>query len=118
MQTRKVSPEQLRKATANVRKLLPATGYERTVFVAVALTAGLCEEFLYRGWLLNIIAAATGSPWVALIVSSIVFGFAHFYQGPHGMLGAGVLGIVFGTLFICLRQPAPRSSAARIDRPQ
>ncbi|HXA64286.1 MAG TPA: type II CAAX endopeptidase family protein [Bryobacteraceae bacterium] len=99
-QTRKVSPEQLRKATANVRKLLPATGYERTVFVAVALTAGLCEEFLYRGWLLNVIAAATGSLWVALIVSSIVFGLAHFYQGPNGMFGATVLGVVFGTLFI------------------
>jgi membrane protease YdiL (CAAX protease family) len=100
MQTRKVSAEELRKATAHVRKLIPATGGERAVFVAVALTAGLCEEFLYRGWLLNIIAAATGSPWVALILSSILFGFAHFYQGPHGMLGAGVLGIVFGTLFI------------------
>jgi membrane protease YdiL (CAAX protease family) len=100
MQTRKVSPEELMKATANVRKLLPATGYERIVFVAVALTAGLCEEFLYRGWLLNVIAAASGSVFVALIVSSIVFGLAHFYQGPNGMLGAGVLGVVFGTLFI------------------
>jgi len=100
MQTRKVSPKELRKATAHVRKLLPATRYERAVFIAVALTAGLCEEFLYRGWLLNVIAAATGSVFVALLVSSIVFGLAHFYQGPQGMLGAGVLGIVFGTLFI------------------
>jgi membrane protease YdiL (CAAX protease family) len=100
MQARKVSPEELRKATAHVRKLLPTTGGERVVFIAVALTAGLCEEFLYRGWLLNVIAAATGSPWVALILSSILFGFAHFYQGPQGMLGAAVLGIVFGTLFI------------------
>ena len=100
MQTRKVSPEEMKKATANVRKLLPATGTERAVFVAVALTAGLCEELLYRGWLVNVIAAATGSLFVALFVSSIIFGLAHFYQGPNGMLGAGVLGIVFGTLFI------------------
>ena len=92
--------QQLRKATANVRKLLPATEYERTVFVAVVLTAGLCEEFLYRRWLLNVIAAATGSLWIALVLSSIVFGVAHFYQGRSGMIGASVLGIVFGAVFV------------------
>jgi membrane protease YdiL (CAAX protease family) len=38
--------------------------------------------------------------WVGLIVSSICFGFAHAYQGCAGILSTGILGIVFGLVFI------------------
>jgi membrane protease YdiL (CAAX protease family) len=100
MQAHQPSAEQLSKAAAPVRKLLPVTGTERTVYIVMALTAGVCEEFLYRGWLLNLMGAVTGSLWAALLGSSIVFGLAHLYQGRNGVIGASVLGIVFGTVFI------------------
>jgi membrane protease YdiL (CAAX protease family) len=77
------------------------------VWIAVALTAGVCEEFLYRGWLLSLIATASGSLWIALVASSIVFGFAHAYQGRNGILGASVLGIVMGGVFLFSRTLLP-----------
>ena len=60
-----------------MRKLVPAFGLEMTAFVGVCLTAGLCEELLYRGWLVNVLRVATGSAWVAAVVSAIVFGIGH-----------------------------------------
>ena len=36
----------------NVRMILPATVREARVFTGVSITAGICEELLYRGYLL------------------------------------------------------------------
>ncbi|MGH9432029.1 MAG: CPBP family intramembrane glutamic endopeptidase [Terriglobia bacterium] len=99
-QTRKASVAQLSKAVGRAKRILPLNGTDRAVFVAVALTAGVCEEFLYRGWLLNLIGYALGSVWAGLVLSSIVFGAAHAYQGRSAIIGASVLGIVFGAVFI------------------
>ena len=99
-QKRTASPVQVSKALDKVRRMLPLSETERTVFAVVALTAGVCEEFLYRGWLLNLLAVALGSVWIGLIVSAFVFGVAHAYQGRSGMIGASLLGCVFGFLFL------------------
>lgn len=98
--SQQASAEQLRKAASSVRRLLPTSSTERTIWIVVALTAGICEEFLYRGWLLNLFGNALGSVWVGLTVSSIVFGAAHAYQGRNGVIGTSVLGIVFGGVFV------------------
>ena len=97
---KRTSAEQMSKAASQVRRLLPVTRTERRVWIGVAFTAGMCEEFLYRGWLLTLIGTALGSVWAGLIISSIVFGVAHAYQGRRGMIGASVLGVVFGAVFI------------------
>jgi uncharacterized protein len=76
------------------------TNRERMVWVVVAITAGICEEFLYRGWLLTLIGHYFSSVWVGLILSSICFGIAHAYQGRNGMLSTGIAGIAFGLVFI------------------
>ncbi len=100
LQKRKPDPEQIAKAVEGARKLLPVTPTERLLWIPVALTAGFCEEFLYRGWLLNLFGAALHSIWLGLLVSSILFGFAHLYQGRKGMLSTGLLGAVFGIICI------------------
>jgi uncharacterized protein len=107
LQRKKASPEKIAKALENVRKILPVTANERLVWIAVSLTAGFCEEFLYRGWLLNITGSALKSIWLGLLVSSILFGFAHLYQGRRGMLGTGVLGLVFGLIYIASHSLLP-----------
>ena len=73
--------------------LLPQGADERRMFVAVALTAGICEEVLYRGFLLHVCTVSAGmrAP-VAISLSVIAFGVAHLYQGWKGALGATVLG--------------------------
>jgi len=106
-QAKKASPEQLRKATSGFSRLLPLTSTERAVWVPLSFTAGVCEEFLYRGWLLQLIGAVFGSLLIGLILSSIVFGFAHSYQGRKGIIGTGVMGIIFGGVFVLSRSLLP-----------
>lgn len=73
--------------------LLPETHQEKVWCVLlVAPTAGLCEEFLYRGFLLAVITGWTHSAGWGLAASSVVFGLAHTYQGLNGMARAALLG--------------------------
>jgi uncharacterized protein len=66
--------------------------------------AAFGEEFVYRGYLLNRIARVFGETpgaWKgALIVTSILFGLGHGYQGASGMIAAGLGGFVFGLLYL------------------
>ena len=77
-----------------VALLLPATRVERWAYAGVAVTAGVTEELLYRGWLVWFLALAApvgGYPG-ALVVSSVAFGLGHAYQGVRGVLLAGAAG--------------------------
>ncbi|HEV7654301.1 MAG TPA: type II CAAX endopeptidase family protein [Mycobacteriales bacterium] len=89
-------------APAEVTALLPRTAKERRSFAQLALTAGICEELLYRGFLLAVVAAFAPElgPWRLVLVSALAFAVAHTYQGVTGMLTAGVLGAGFAILFL------------------
>ena len=84
MQRKKASAAEISKAIANVRRMIPVTRIERMAFIVLALTAGICEELLYRGWLLNLFGAVLQSVWLGLLISSLLFGIAHIYQGRRG----------------------------------
>jgi len=78
--------------------LLPRSAAERLGFVGVAITAGSCEEILYRGfgfqyvrWLLPHSDVGT-----AIVVTSVAFGVAHAYQGWLGIVATGVVGAILG----------------------
>ena len=86
-------------------RLFPRSRSELALFVVLSLTAGICEEFLFRGFVMAVLLR-TGLPtWLVVILSSAMFGLAHLYQGKGGSLGTGILGtlfalvrIIFGTL--------------------
>lgn len=63
----------------------------------MAFLAALCEEALFRGGLQNFLAKGTGRPWLAIVVTSIIFSLAHF--SVYGFLSRVVLGIALGALF-------------------
>jgi membrane protease YdiL (CAAX protease family) len=77
-------------------RILPQSKSERTPFLALALTAGCCEEFLYRGFAMAAFARAGFPIWASVVVSSVLFGAAHLYQGRGGLIGTGILGLIFG----------------------
>jgi membrane protease YdiL (CAAX protease family) len=85
-----------------VLALLPRTFAERRAFVGLAVTAGICEETLYRGFLIAVAGALLpGLGVVELVaVSAVLFGLAHLYQGPLGVLGTGVLGGCLAVLYL------------------
>jgi len=78
-------------AQPNVRVILPTNTQEARAFGAVALTAGICEEVLYRGFLLYYL-----NQWLpgaaAVAAAIVIFGVAHLYQGARGILLTGIAG--------------------------
>ena len=80
--------------------LLPHTPRERRTFDAVSVTAGVCEEVIFRGYLIAYLMAVLATPfWVAALLSSVVFGFAHAYQGPLGIPRTAAAGGLFALLY-------------------
>jgi membrane protease YdiL (CAAX protease family) len=82
--------------------LLPRTAGERRLFTAVGVTAGVCEEWLYRGFFLAVVAALAGGlpTGVLVVIAALTFGLAHAYQGRAGVLTTGVLGGVMAALYL------------------
>jgi len=82
--------------------LLPRTRSERRLFALVGVTAGVCEEWLYRGFFLAVVAAAApGLPAAGLVVvAALAFGLAHAYQGRSGILTTGVLGGLLAAVYL------------------
>lgn len=76
-------------------RLMPRSLVEALAFSALAITASVCEEFLYRGFVFAVLYLASGSIIVAILGSSVLFGLAHFYQGPRGLITTFVLGLIF-----------------------
>ncbi|MGH7449378.1 MAG: CPBP family intramembrane glutamic endopeptidase, partial [Longimicrobiales bacterium] len=77
-----------------IRELLPASNQDRVLFIGVSVTAGICEEVVFRGFLIHVLYGATASLPIALLLSSGAFGVAHAYQQPAGALRAALLGLV------------------------
>jgi membrane protease YdiL (CAAX protease family) len=78
-------------------RILPQSRLELVPFLALAVTAGICEEFLYRGFAMAALTRAGLPSWSVVLLSSILFGLAHLYQGRGGLLSTLVIGTVFGT---------------------
>jgi membrane protease YdiL (CAAX protease family) len=82
--------------------LLPRTPGERRLFTVVGVTAGVCEEWLYRGFFLAVVAALAGGlpTAVLVVVAAVAFGLAHAYQGPTGIVVTGLLGGVMAAVYL------------------
>jgi uncharacterized protein len=81
---------------ALAERILPQSTRELIPFVALSVTAGLCEEFLYRGFAMAVLSRMELPVGVVILISSIIFGLAHLYQGRAGFVSTTVLGILFG----------------------
>jgi membrane protease YdiL (CAAX protease family) len=77
-------------------RLLPQSPIEVLCFLALAITAGLCEEFLYRGFAMAALLRFGSPAWLAILASSLLFGLAHLYQGRSGLAGTTLIGVVLG----------------------
>lgn len=68
------------------------------------ISAALIEEILFRGFLITLVAEVfrnTKTGWVTgVIVSAVIFGLVHAYQGPGGIVLTGLAGILFGLIFL------------------
>jgi membrane protease YdiL (CAAX protease family) len=73
-------------------------------YIALSWTfAAFIEEMIYRGYFMHRIADLfdrNKTGWiVGLILSNLLFGFGHMYQGLSGMIITGVTGFIFASLY-------------------
>jgi uncharacterized protein len=80
--------------TPFVHHLLPRTRGEKLAFVGVSVTAGVCEEVVFRGFLIAALSPVLGSAVAAALAASAVFGFLHGYQGVTGIVRTALLGFM------------------------
>lgn len=85
-------------AARSVGRLTPHTGPELFVWIFVAITAGICEEIIYRGYLQQQFAFWTKNAFVAMCLSAALFGCGHIYQGGKRAILMGVFGLLLGYL--------------------
>ena len=76
----------------------PSTLLEGILAVVVAISAGVCEEIIFRGYLQRQFRALTGSVAIAVLLQAVVFGVPHVYQGTRIAATASLYGILFGVL--------------------
>lgn len=66
--------------------------------------AALGEELLMRGFVLNRLAVLFGQGWfgwtVALVVHAAIFGWMHADQGWSGIIGTGLVALIFGAIYL------------------
>ena len=79
-------------------KMAPRSGAEALAFVPVAITAGIGEELLYRGFIFWFLVPALGLP-ATVVASAAVFGLAHSYQGWRGILSTAGTGLFLGLFY-------------------
>ncbi len=84
-----------------LRFFLPSSALERCWFGAFSVTAGFCEELLFRGFLLHYLHGALNFPWVwAALASAVAFGTHHLYLGRKGFVPAGTGGLLLTAMLI------------------
>jgi uncharacterized protein len=87
--------------------LAPNGGLEIALWLALCISAGIVEEFVFRGYLLQQFASlasfagrAERGLWVGILASSLVFGISHGYEGVGGMLAVTAYGAMFCALAV------------------
>ncbi len=106
-----------------LRKLMPpaaAGAAERTLFAGVALTAGVCEEFLFRGFAITTLMLLTPwsgvGAWASALIASTIFAASHAYQGLAGALSTFLVGLLFSLVYLATASLFPTVAAhAAVD---
>jgi membrane protease YdiL (CAAX protease family) len=87
-----------RRGAPEIDFLLPRGRTERIVFALAAISAGITEEIIYRGFMIRYFEQWSGIV-IAIFLAAIAFGLVHIYQGWRGALTTFFLALVFTFLF-------------------
>ena len=89
----------VRKRMSRLEALLPHNPEEFRRFAGLGITAGIGEELFYRGFLIWYL-----SQWMdvlaAAVVSSLIFGVGHAYQGTKGIVQTTLLGAFLAAVYL------------------
>lgn len=81
---------------ASIQTFLPQRASEILLWVGVSISAGICEEVVFRGYFQRQFQAFTGSKWIALFLQAGLFGISHGYQGFEACVKIAMFGALYG----------------------
>ncbi|UCF70529.1 MAG: CPBP family intramembrane metalloprotease [candidate division WOR-3 bacterium] len=91
--------EDTRDADSGIMGSLPSRWFPLVgVFAVISLQAGILEEIFFRGIMQSHISCYLEAHWAA-VITGILFGVAHFYQGLSGIAGTSIMGVWLGLSF-------------------
>jgi membrane protease YdiL (CAAX protease family) len=90
-----------------VHYLLPQGRVEMVLWLALSISAGICEETVFRGYLQRQFSALTQNIPAGILLSAAMFGAAHGYQGFWRAVVIGVDGAMLGGLAYWCRSVRP-----------
>jgi membrane protease YdiL (CAAX protease family) len=68
--------------------------------ILLVIVVAIAEETIFRGYLINRLSSVFGSTAVGLILASVIFSIGHGYEGTAGVVTVGVMGLVFGLVYL------------------
>jgi hypothetical protein len=87
------------------------SGFHLAAAIALGITAGFCEEVLFRGFLMTEFASAGYGKVAQVILPGVAFGFAHVGYAVHGIIAAAgimiptaLLGMMWGVAYLLGRR--------------
>lgn len=78
--------------------LMPSSAAQTAGWLLVALSVGISEELVYRGYLRKQLAALTGSPVAGVVLQALLFAIAHAEQGSSSVARFAIYALGFGWL--------------------
>ncbi len=98
---------QIEEAKKLAQALAPHSAGALLIFIVLSITAGFVEELVFRGYLQRQIGALAGNIYAGLIVSAIIFGAGHGYEGTRRMFLIFIYGAMFGLLALWRKSLRP-----------
>jgi membrane protease YdiL (CAAX protease family) len=83
---------------ASVETFLPRRGVEILLWIGVSVSAGICEEVVFRGYFQRQFEVFTRNKWIALFLQATLFGISHGYQGLEACVKVPLFGALYGSL--------------------
>jgi uncharacterized protein len=92
---------------ASIRTYLPQRALEILLWIGVSISAGFCEELVFRGYFQKQFETFTHSRWVALFLQAVLFGISHGYQGVEACAKIACFGALYGLLALWRKSLRP-----------
>ncbi|MEZ4909567.1 MAG: CPBP family intramembrane glutamic endopeptidase [Saprospiraceae bacterium] len=93
-----------KKKLNEISYMVPLNWSEYAHFIFMAIAAGVCEEIIFRGFLVtytyHFVGELPNGVFLASLIPAIAFGFSHMHQGFWAVLKVSVIGLLLGLIFI------------------
>jgi len=82
--------------------VLPRTKKEKWLFSLQTFSSAICEEIVFRGFLLFLLQAIFPYMpiYLIILIACVIFGVSHLYQGLQGIISTGLIAVLLICLFL------------------